>query len=334
MTDGEPTDRMGQRMPGGRLRRWVFLSADRQVLTAALLAAVFLALVAVGTVALVSLRAAASGGDPIETLFQTLVTALITGVTLVVTITQLVLSQELGPASDQRERMAGAMSFRRDVADHLDRRVSPPEPAGFLSALVDAAVTNAEALDGAVTEGPHRQQVTRLVADISENADDVGARLDGSEFGTFTVVSAALDYDYSRHLHDARRLQAAGDDLPPDAKQALADLVGTLELFGPAQEHVKTLYFQWELSALSRVILLTAIPSLVVAVGCVLWLEVPGTVTGTTLGVETLLLVVCAATAVAVAPFLLLVAYVLRIVTATKRTLAIGPFLLRETGDE
>jgi hypothetical protein len=46
---------------------------------------------------------------------------------------------------------------------------------------------------------------------------------------------------------------------------------------------------------------------------------------------------VSAATALSLAPFALLGAYVLRIVTVTKRTLAIGPFVLRETdrsGDE
>jgi len=329
MTDGEPTDRMGQRMPGGRLRRWVLLSADRRVLTAALLTAVFLALVAVGTVAPVSLRAAASGSDPIETLFQALITALITGVTLVVTITQLVLSQELGPAGDQRERMAGAMSFRRDVADHLDRRVSPPEPAGFLSALVDAAVTNAEALDEAVTEGPHRQQVTRLVADISENADDVGARLDGAEFGTFAVVSAALDYDYSRHLHDARRLQAAGDDLPPDARQALADLVGTLELFGPAREHVKTLYFQWELVDLSWYILGIAVVALVIAGGMLTFVGAETFGQARFLRIPVITWVVGVAFTISLTPFLLFTSYIVRIVLVAKQTLAIGPFILQ-----
>ncbi|MFC7175897.1 hypothetical protein [Halosegnis marinus] len=34
---------------------------------------------------------------------------------------------------------------------------------------------------------------------------------------------------------------------------------------------------------------------------------------------------------VAVAPFVILLAYVLRIATVTKHTLSIGPFILRET---
>jgi len=324
-----------RRRAGNRLKLWVLLDANRWVVTAGLLAVVFCSLVVLGTAAPVSLRTAASQSDPVETLFQALVTAIITGVTLVVTITQLVLSQELGPAGDQRERMDGAMQFRRDVADHLDAPVSPAEPAAFLAALIDATATRAEALADAVggTDPDVGERVTDFVDELTENATAVRDRLDGAEFGTFAVVSAALDYNYSRKIHEARQLQEAhGGTLSGEATAALEELLGTLKLFGPAREHVKTLYFQWELVNLSRAILYAAVPALVVAIGGVLLLEMPAAVTGTTLGVDNHLLVVSGATTVAVTPFLLLLSYILRIVTVTKRTLAIGPFVLRETG--
>jgi hypothetical protein len=334
----EPADRMRARGPGSRVKLWVLLSANRSVVTACLLALMFGSLVVLGTVAPVSLRTAASQSDPIETLFQALVTAIITGVTLVVTITQLVLAQELGPAGDQRERMEGAMTFRDDVADHLEAAVSPPEPAAFLGALVEATARRARAVRDAVGSG-HDQSLQNRVEtfadELTANATAVRDRLDGAEFGTFAVVSAALDYNYSRKIYEARRLQATHEDeLSAEATQALEDLLATLQLFGPAREHIKTLYFQWELANLSRAILYAAVPALVVGVAGVLWLEPSGAVTGATLGVDNLLLVVSAATTVAVAPFFLLIAYILRIVTVTKRTLAIGPFVLRETGDE
>jgi len=43
--------------------------------------------------------------------------------------------------------------------------------------------------------------------------------------------------------------------------------------------------------------------------------------------------VVVSAATVAVAPFAILLAYILRIATVTKRTLAIGPFVLRHMDD-
>ncbi len=42
-------------------------------------------------------------GDPVETLFQALITGTITAVTLVLTLNQLVLSQELGAVGDLRD---------------------------------------------------------------------------------------------------------------------------------------------------------------------------------------------------------------------------------------
>ena len=59
----------------------------------------------------------------------------------------------------------------------------------------------------------------------------------------------------------------------------------------------------------------------------------PAPYEGTVFGVETLVVVVAAATALSLVPFLLLLAYILRIATVTKHTLSIGPFILRETED-
>jgi len=112
MAGTNDADRMRERAGESRLKLWVLMDAPRWQVTAGLLAVVFGSLVAAGSLSPVSLGAAVSNSDPIETLFQALVTAIITGVTLVVTITQLVLSPELGPVGDQRERMEGSTAFR------------------------------------------------------------------------------------------------------------------------------------------------------------------------------------------------------------------------------
>ena len=52
---------------------------------------------------------------------------------------------------------------------------------------------------------------------------------------------------------------------------------------------------------------------------------------GTVLGLDVGVLMVSAAAAISVAPFAVLLAYILRIATITRRTLAIGPFVLRES---
>jgi hypothetical protein len=175
--------------------------------------------------------------------------------------------------------------------------------------------------------------VNDYVDDLTGNADAVTDQLEGAEFGDFEVVRAALNFNYSMKIYQGKRIQAAyGDEFDEAASEALADLLTTLELFGPAREHFKTLYFQWELSDLSRTLLYAAIPALSVAVAALLLFD-PAEYPGYTLGVNHALLGVSAAATVAVLPFALLLAYILRIVTVTKRTLSIGPFVLRETNE-
>ena len=330
MTDRQPGDTMRERAGESRAKLWVFLDADRRLVALGGLAFVFLSLVAVGVALPGPSREQLLSGDPVETAFQALITAIVTGVTLVVTLNQLVLSQELGPVGDQRDRLEGAMGFRGDVEAALDAPVSPPDPASFLQSLVELVRRRAEALRSAAgdDDGP----VEAYADAVSGNAAAVSEQLEGARFGTFDVLSAALDFNYSWKIYEARRLRAArGDDLDDAARAAVDDVVDTLSLFGPAREHFKTLYFQWELIDLSRMILYAAFPALVVALCGVFFLGDPGIVEGSVAGIDAFLVVVSLAVTVALSPFVLLLAYILRIATVAKRTLAIGPFVLRDT---
>ena len=328
---------MGGRSARSRVTFWFVVEANRLVVAALLFAAVFAVLVAVGTA--VPEAMLLKRGDPVETTFESLTGATITGVTLVLTLNQLVLSQELGAVGDQRERMEEAMAFRRDAEDLLDRGVSPPEPAAFLGALLETTREHAATLREGVDEGdenggPLRSQVTTLAESVDRDAGQVTDRLVEAQFGTFEVMSAVLDFNYSLKIYRARRLQAEySGQLSETQETALDDLIETLELFGPAREHFKTLYFESALIDLSRAILLTAIPALLVAASMTLYFE-PATVTRTVAGVPLVVLAVSAALGVTLLPFLVLLAYVARIATVTKRTLSIGSFLLRETDRE
>ncbi len=334
-SDGEdaPSDTLRERAGTNRLKLWVLLDADRRLVAGLPLALIFVVLVVLGAVDPAPLRAAANSKDPIETLFQALTTAIITGVTLVVSLNQLVLSQELGPLGDQRERMSGTIEFRRDVADALDLPATPPEPSAFLRSLVDSVGDRArrvgELMEDCADEEA-RERVSAYADSLTTNADAVTDTLEDEQFGTFNVLSAALNFNYSWKIYEGQRIEGEYESvLSDEALDALDDVIRVLRFFGPAREHIKTLYFQWELVNLSRSILLSAVPALAVSIGCVLYLDNPASLTGTFLGIDVLIWVVVAATAVSLVPFMILFAYVLRIATVAKRTLSIGPFILR-----
>lgn len=334
MSDSSADTTMRERVGKSRVKLWLLINANRGMLTGALVLGLFVILVVVGVADMYSLRSVMRNTTRVERLFQAFIGSLISGVTLVVTINQLIISQELGSLNDQRERMSGAMEFRRDIEELIDS-VSPSEPASFMRTFTELSETHAEDLRKATDDNADdelRERVDDLADRIHAHADEVSEQLSGAQFGRFEVVQAILNYNYSRKIHETRRIRYEhADSLDDDERAALDDLTEILTFFGPAREHFKTLYFQWELVNLSRGMLYIAIPALAISIASLLFLT-PSAVPGATLGVDNVLLVVSAAAAIASAPFFLLATYIVRIGTIAKRTLAIGPFILRDTG--
>lgn len=338
MGAGTQSETMHERMDESRLRYWLLMNGDRWLIASGLTLGLFVVLVAVGAVAPSAFRTVMGSTNQVGITFQALIASLITGVTLVVTIGQLVLSQEFGSLDKQRDRMTGAVEFRHDLRDSLGA-VGPPDPPTFLGWLVDLSKDRAEALDDALESNDNeelREQVTRFVDDLVENAEGVGDRLTDTEFGEFDLLRAAMDYNYSWKIYGAQWLRTEyRDELTDDERTSFEALLDVLTLFGPTREHFKSLYFQWELVRLLRAVLATALPALAVATATLLFLA-PTSFPGSVFGVATIIWVVSAAAALSVVPFFVLTSIVLRIATVAKRTSAIGPFILHESdrGDD
>ncbi|WP_122090331.1 hypothetical protein [Halalkalicoccus subterraneus] len=320
------TDTLRGRTGESRITLWLFLDANRWLIGGLLSALTFAVLVAFG-VAAAPLGGMMESADPVETAFQALIGALITGVTLVVSINQLVLSQEIGQLGDHHQWMNEAMEFRQEV-ELLFGSIGPPDPAQFLQALVQTSGDRAEALRETVEDNDDeelRARTDRLV----ENSEEIYEQLETAEFGEFSVLRSGLNYNYSWKIYAVRRLRDEHEDsLEEEELDAFDDLVEILMLFGPALEHFKSLYFQWELVNLTRSILYAAIPALLTSLATVLYLG-PGSFPGATFGVDDMVWVVSASTTLGLVPFFVLAAYVVRIATVSKRTGALGPFILR-----
>nr|WP_245758291.1 hypothetical protein [Halogeometricum limi] len=331
--DVSTANTMRDRAGESRFKIWVLLAANRLHVTAVLALGVFVSFVLLVEVVPPSLLPQLDAQDTIETMFSTMISAIITGVTLVVTIGQLVISQENGPLGDQRERMENSMDFR-DYAEELIGTPSPADPSTFLRDLVNVAEERAEAVRDGLSGIDSEQlqwEVDEFTDSVVGNSETVRDQLDGATFGTFDVLFAALNYNYGWKIYQVERLaHDHAEDLGEPEEDLLHDLKTALSLFGPAREHVKTLYFQWALISLSQMILYVAVPALVVA-GVMLTVVEAATFPGTTFGVEHMTVLVGAAFTLTLTPFLLFTSYVLRIVTVAKRTLAIEPLILRDS---
>ena len=324
---------LDERINLNRFYDWFLLGGNRFAATGLLAGAVFVGFILVSTLVFPSLQAEIRTADTVETMFSTMIGTVITGTTLVVTISQLVISQENGPLGDQRQRMSDAMDFRT-YATSLFETAPEADPGRFLSQLLEANKRRADSLEAALDDNADenlRRQVGELVDSLRNNADTTIDELDGAQFGTFDVLGAALDYNYAWKIYQVDRLtQEFADSLDEDDREAFHDLKTALTMFGPAREQIKTLYFQWELIDLSRYILYAAVPALLVA-GSMLAFVGAETFPNATLGVPNVTWVVGAAFTVTLVPFLLFLTYILRIVVVAKHTLAIGPFVLRQS---
>jgi hypothetical protein len=369
----EAEDTMWERGRVNEAKLWILIEANRGVVTLVGLTVLFGGLVTLSSVGPSSLEKLL-GSDELSTLFASIVGAIITSVTLILTITQLVISQEIGSLGDQSERLHEQKEFRERVEETAGLDVSPTEPATFFRVLLKATEGEARTLrkevahreadadesaargDGSGEElatedagpddapeaetssgsdGPSKaddfQPLARFTDSLVEECELVEDDLKGENFGTFTVITSVLNFDYSRKINDARRLRREyGDRLSESGEAALSDLMDLLELYGPTRGFFKSLYFQWELINVSRGMVYAALPGLVVAAYLILAFDAT-VVGGTLFGVQNLYLLVSAAYAVTLAPFVLLLAYVLRILTVLKRTLAPGSFVLRDT---
>ncbi|WP_224332200.1 hypothetical protein [Haloprofundus halobius] len=332
-TDISTANTMRERSGESRIKIWLLLRANRLLVSSILTSVVFVAFIIAVAVLDPPFSRQIESGDMIDTMFSTMITVIVTGTTLVVTIGQLVLSQENGPLGDQRERMASSMDFR-DYTEELIGSPSPADPSEFLRQIIGITAQRTTALRESIDKNDDenlREEVDEFAESVTGNADKVRDQLEDAQFGSFDVLFAALNFNYSWKIFQVERLTNEYEEsLDEEERGLLDDLKTALSLFGPAREHIKTLYFQWALIDLSQMILYAAVPALAVA-GIMVGIVDAGTFPGSTLGLDHIILVVGGAFAVTLVPFMLFVSYVLRIVTIAKRTLAIEPLILRES---
>ncbi len=117
-----------------------------------------------------------------------------------------------------------------------------------------------------------------------------------------------------------------GDDLSAEGREALEELIETLELFSVAREHFKTTYLQRELTRFSQLTIYCGVPAILSAMLIGFLYADLG---GPSINVDFLPVVVAALVAVVVSPLALLTSYILRTATVTRRTASVGPMLPR-----
>ncbi|QRV16457.1 hypothetical protein [Haloterrigena salifodinae] len=311
-------------------REWFVVEGDR-VAVAVLLSGVVLALLVV----LRWLRIIAfTNPNSVTRVASGMIAGTFSLVTLVVSVNQLILSQEFSAAGRARDRLEGVIDFRRDVATTTMVPASPPTPTRVLELLTESIRHDAADLANAVenSDDEVREPITRYTNAIQERTERVDEVLEEGEFGSFTAISAAINYDEAWHLHVATYLRGEyGDELSPTAAEHLDELIDSLKLFGVAREQFKTTYLQRELTRFSQLTIYCGVPSILSAILIgLLYADFTGpSVSAAVLPSVTMGLIV-----VGLTPLALLVSYILRTATVTRRSASVGPMVPQKDPDE
>lgn len=323
---GDRSDASRQTGAIARFAEWVKVDGNRLLLTAGTSVLIFLFLLALNAVGAIAFK----NPDSITRMASGMVAGTFSLVTLVVSVNQLILSQEFSLAGEYRDRFAGVMEFRRDVEEHTGVSTTPVEPTQILDALAEATARRADELADVAATHPDedfRRRVVRYTKDLEADTERISDRLDRAGVEAFDALSAAVEYDDDRQISAARALRNDAPELTGEMARRFDELIETLRLFSTAQEHFKTVYLQRELTRFSQLTIYCGVPAaLAAALIALLYGDVGGaTIRATYLPYATLFL-----TTIVFVPLVLLAIYILRTATLTRRTAATGPMLVGE----
>lgn len=263
-------------------------------------------------------------------LFASLIASNVTLITVVISISQLIISREFSSPGRLQQDIEKAIEYKQNVSALIDSSTTPASPGAFLMFLVVLLRDEAASLRDETTplSGEAESTVQSLTTRLTAQAEEIQETVDEPSLDHFDTLLVVLNSDFSTDLHTAHQIQAIHDhSLPTTVNSKLDVVIELLEYIGVARQHMKTLYFQRALTALSREILNVGIPAVGFLTVSILVLSGES---GPTIDGMALDGVVISAVTLAIAPIAVFCTYTLRIATITRRTGAVLPFVITE----
>ena len=319
-----------------RLLRWLLLTGSRRTLTLLLSVLVLGALLAVGTVWELEMERLVNETRAVQSLFNTLLGGIILFVSVVLSINIAVLTQELGPLQTKHSKLEDSIEFKTDVEDAVESGVSVSETDSLFQFLLRALQGENRRLQRSaeqLADDDARAEIETFVSGVSAEFESVEQRLRSDNRRRTTPLLPGLDYDLAHHISAVRRIQTQhGDSLSEATSGSLSNIVELLGSFASGHEYFRTLYFKREVQNLSSDLLLLSLPVIVFTSHVLLAIDAGIFPSSTILGIQPRLLYVSVAYAIALSPYLLLSAYMLRIVTVSRYSTESSGFALE--GDD
>ncbi len=321
------------RKRGVRLSRWLLLEGNRYAVTGALLTMTFATFLLIGTLWTFEMQRLLTETQAVQTVLNTFLSGIILLVSIVVSINSTVLSYDITHISAQKDRIEGMRQFRRELNRIVATEQNPTNPNMFIQVMAETIKQRADTLEDVAQKGDEEfaKDVKEYVDSISNTADHLENSLKEAGGAEFGVLWLGLETDYGPMMDQTREFTLRfEDDESEVTDDPFEELLEALELFATGREYFKTLYYSREISELSRTLLVSSFPSIIVTVLTILAIDaqlLPGV---WVFGLPPLLTFVSVSFTIALAPFIVLTAFTLRIATVARRTAGAGPFVLQQ----
>lgn len=314
------------------LTRWFLLEGSRYAVIGSLLLLTFVSVLAIGSVWTFKMQNLLTETQAVQSVLVSFLGGIILLVSIVVSINSIVLSHDITAINAQEERIEGTIEFRRDIGRIADTDETPTDPKTFLHVMAEVIQERAHALKDVDREVDEEfsEDIKEYAEAIAETAHELEDSIDRPHGGEFKPLWLGLETDYGPMMNSMHDFTSTyRDQLSDDKKDQFDELIQLFELFATGQEYFKTLYYSREIPDLSRTLLITSLPAIIITVWSVLAINAHLFPNFWLFGLPPLLTFVAFTFTVSLAPFIILTAYTLRIATVTRRTAALGPFVLR-----
>lgn len=299
-----------------RFKKWLLISAHRYIIATGILA-LMTAIVLLPNVTRYTIR---NITPPLFYFTSALIGGNITLITVVVTINQVILSQELESPGSLRDEIERTADYRKEA---LDQTAPPTNPADFVQQLLQKTQAQAESVEellSTATGGANDHFLTEL----AEQCDRCRDQIDPSSKSLSSVIVPLLGIDFADYIHDCYQLQSGYEDEDnEELLSALDELTSGLEDLDIARQYFTTAFMKEELATLSRSLVYIAIVAVAAPIALLYQLT---TYSMASPPMSRLFVLSVLTVVVGLLPLAILIAYILRVASVTQFIAAITPF--------
>lgn len=227
-----------------RVTRWLLLSGHRRTITIGVLS-IMTGVVLLPVFTGVSIR----NLTPLSYMATGLVGGNITLITVVVTINQLILSEELASPGTLQEEIDRTERFQHEA---LDQPTPPTEPTEFLQQLLLQTRDRARSLERLHPDSTQSGDI-RLLTELPDRCEQDYDQLQSASNSLPSLIVPFLGTNYADYLHEAYGLLSrCDDDCHAKLRETVETLISDLENLNIAQQYFTAAFMKEELATLSR----------------------------------------------------------------------------------